>query len=625
MRPNNISLFVVVGIVGFKCLKIYRVTQHITSMATHQENAQDTTTKLKPITKEEYESIDWDEYKATYTKKTLEKGSKTERMMKAQLTEQISDATEINGNVLTIDLDKVNKEHMAVEDFLNINPQETAEVLQRLTQRQTGQDRSFYVNIIGESENTKITENNVGKIISLTGYIEHITERISRKIRVPWFCQGGHSTVLEYRRGQEIDKPISCSNEECGGTPYKQAKSQTQAVRYGEEEFPFNTMIQQTVIKRESTQETMEQRIKGEWDKAHINKLEEGQNAEITGILRHKDSDEETREYYIHILGIEKEDKNEDLTDEDIREVREWVEDTNLEDRVMQIDNYSDDRFNPRLAVLCSTVKGNDTDNDNIHTLLIGPAGTGKTELAQNAINLVEDGEKVEIQKATDSGIAGAVVRQDMLGGESWIVKHGALAKADGSTVLVDELDKVERSSAINILSESMENQTSTIKKVASKTLDTDVSVIGTCNPVRDWARKGEKKDAIPDVFQDHILDRFDLILWMDKAEAEEREILRRFTNDEETEEQSEKFKNWVRLAKEKEPDYTRDCDGTKKLGECINKLRGSTSNRTETTLFNISQAIAKLNLHDEVRQDDVKQAWDLWTEYKNDIEGFDY
>jgi DNA replicative helicase MCM subunit Mcm2 (Cdc46/Mcm family) len=612
-------------------------------MATHQENAQDTNKqRLEPVSIEEYKKVNWDEYKATYTKKTIDVRTKNEKekdktdtktRMMAGLTEQISDATEINGNVLTIDLDETDKQHMAIETFLNSNPLMSVEVLQRLTQRQTSNKQKHYVDIIGQSKNTEISEANAGKMITLNGYIEHVTEKVPRKIKVPWFCQKGHCTKIEYRRGAEIETPLNCSEDDCRCRPTRQAKTIQEALRYGGvRESGFKAMIQQTMIKTEKEIETKGEnkddntRIKGEWNRSHIGKVEEGESAHITGILRYDDDDSGKLNYYLHILGVEHEDKTEDLTDEEIHNVKDWVNDTDLTDRIQGIDNYTDGRVNCRLAVLCSAVKGNHGKNSNIHTLLIGPSGTGKTQLSKKAIELVEGGETVEMKKSSDSGVTGGVVKRKMLGGENFVVKHGALARADGSTVLIDELDKVDRSGAIDILSESMESQTCTIQKISSKVLKTDVSIIGTCNPVDEWGRKDLKQDAIPNVFQNHILDRFDLIIWMDKAEQNTDDLINRLTSDTEDEEyeQTERFRNWIKLAKKYNPKLESESDGIDELRQCFNELQ-STSNRTEATLVNLSQAIAKLNLNETVSGDDVKQAWDLWTDYKNEIEGFEY
>lgn len=590
---------------------------------THKTQAQ-----IKPISEEQIKTVDFTDYKPTYTTKNPVLGEYKARIY-SRFSEEIEQATTINDNVITLNLDKLNISSVEVEDALS-QPLQTAEFLQRLGQHQQDEKRQYYVNITGEAPSTEITEKNVGSLISLTGYIEHVTGKQSRKIKVPWFCKSGHCTERIYKRGESIDKPLKCDyvNEdevECRANPYKQATNREQAIKYGNlAKKPFTAQIQQTVIKIEQD-ENKESRIKGEWDKPHINKVEEGQTVDIVGILRHEESEEESQEYYIHILGIEDEDKEKELTEQERQEVQEWVNNTTLNQRVMQIDNYKDERYNARLGVLCSVVKGNHGGNNNIHTLLVGPAGTGKTELGQKGVNLIENGEKVEMQKSSKSGIVGSVVRREMLDGENWTVKHGTLARASGGSVLVDEMDKVERAGKINILSETMESQTASIEKVADKTLETDCSIIGTCNPVEEWGREETKVEALPSVFQSHILDRFDLIIWMQKADQSAEDMVSRFTQTEdEGEEQDRRFRKWIQFSQEKNPEFKPGTEGIEQLKNCFERVN-STSNRTETTIANLSQAIAKLNLHDTVKKEDVKEAWNIWTDYKNEMEKKEY
>lgn len=97
-----------------------------------------------------------------------------------------------------------------------------------------------------------------------------------------------------------------------------------------------------------------------------------------------------------------------------------------------------------------------------IHVLLIGDLGLGKSALLRYIGELAPRGRYVNGKGATSSGLTASVVRDGESG--SWMLEAGALALSSEGIVCIDDLDEMyERDRAA--MTEAMEQQTITIAK----------------------------------------------------------------------------------------------------------------------------------------------------------------
>ncbi len=153
-----------------------------------------------------------------------------------------------------------------------------------------------------------------------------------------------------------------------------------------------------------------------------------------------------------------------------------------------------------------------------IHVLLVGDPGTGKSQLLQSAVKLAPRGVYTSGKGSTAAGLTAAVLRDTTTG--EWYLEAGALVIADGGIAAIDEIDKMreEDRSAIH---EAMEQQTVSIAKagiVAS--LNSRTSVLAAGNPK--FGRYDESL-TIPENLNlpPPIVSRFDLI-WLLKDRPNE-------------------------------------------------------------------------------------------------------
>jgi len=154
-----------------------------------------------------------------------------------------------------------------------------------------------------------------------------------------------------------------------------------------------------------------------------------------------------------------------------------------------------------RKAVLLSLATHRDVKKrSRIHVLLIGPPGSGKTEILlwlQRKLNAYF----VNAEYASKVGLAG-----DARGKE---VTPGALAEADGMMLAIDELDKMKAQDQSALLQAMEEGQYTIIKGKHRERFRAEVRVIAAANDINR--------------IQKPLRDRFDFVIELKVPSKEER------------------------------------------------------------------------------------------------------
>ena len=130
----------------------------------------------------------------------------------------------------------------------------------------------------------------------------------------------------------------------------------------------------------------------------------------------------------------------------------------------------------------CLKIRGDGVRNrGDIHILLIGDPGSGKSQLLKRAAVFAPKGRYVSGKGASGAGLTAAVVKDEFMGG--WALEAGALVLANKGICLIDELDKMttEDRSAMH---EALEQQTVSISKAnIQATLVCETTVLAAANP----------------------------------------------------------------------------------------------------------------------------------------------
>ena len=137
------------------------------------------------------------------------------------------------------------------------------------------------------------------------------------------------------------------------------------------------------------------------------------------------------------------------------------------------------------------------------HVLMVGPPGTGKTELRDWVRYQVDNAQGIG-PKSSEAGLKGDASGEELT--------PGALAMANGGLLCIEELDKFAKSERDALYEAMSEGRYEINQGKIREVVNAEVRAIATCNSL--------------DKFADAIIDRFDFVIEMDEYnEAETVEV----------------------------------------------------------------------------------------------------
>ena len=201
-----------------------------------------------------------------------------------------------------------------------------------------------------------------------------------------------------------------------------------------------------------------------------IDKVYPGDSVKIIGILRYSLARKNRLfpgmlDLYVEVVGIEVgniEDESLELTEEELETIEKYI----LEGRAVEvvksaiapgIQGY--DEIKEAIAYqlfggVNKTLPDGTTIRGNIHILLIGDPGLGKSQILRSVANLAPRAIFTTGEGSTGAGLTAAVVRTEA----GFSLEAGALVLADGGIAAIDEFDKMRKEDREK-LHEAMEQQ----------------------------------------------------------------------------------------------------------------------------------------------------------------------
>jgi replicative DNA helicase Mcm len=218
-----------------------------------------------------------------------------------------------------------------------------------------------------------------------------------------------------------------------------------------------------------------------------------------------------------------------DITDEDKKEIIELsnagdVYDKMVESMAPSIYGYEQQKLAIILQLFSGVTKhlpdGSRIRGD-LHMLLIGDPGTGKSQLLQYTKNIAPRSIYTSGKGSSSAGLTAAAVRDDFGEGQQWTLEAGALVLADQGVAAVDELDKM-RSEDQSAMHQALEQQEISVSKAGiNATLKARCSLLAAANPVHgrfdEYEPFAEQIDLDPP-----LISRFDLIFTVTDQPDEE-------------------------------------------------------------------------------------------------------
>ena len=181
-------------------------------------------------------------------------------------------------------------------------------------------------------------------------------------------------------------------------------------------------------------------------------------------------------------------------------------------------------RYNEKFAILSSILSGkrNESGRRELHTLLIGNAGTGKSEMLNSAISLSRTGHSISSPSASKAGLL--LGQQDNGSGKKELT-IGPIVRANDSFITMDEFEKMSQIDS-EILHTPLTDGIARYDKNGFNTpYPCRVRLIAACNPVKSiWNPSKSLQDNTN--LAPTMLDRFGLIFVLTNNTLEENEAM---------------------------------------------------------------------------------------------------
>ncbi|CAI5438107.1 unnamed protein product [Caenorhabditis angaria] len=239
----------------------------------------------------------------------------------------------------------------------------------------------------------------------------------------------------------------------------------------------------------------------------------------------------------IHANHITNKDKmaSDQLTDEDIKAIRELSQDPNIASRVFasiapSIYGHDDVKRAIALALFRGEPKNVDGKHrlrGDINVLLCGDPGTAKSQFLRYAAHIAPRAVLTTGQGASAVGLTAYVQRHPVT--REWTLEAGAMVLADKGVCMIDEFDKMSDQDRTSI-HEAMEQQSISISKAGIVTsLHARCTVIAASNPI--GGRYNPTRTFAENVdLTEPILSRFDVLCVIrDSVDSVEDERLAKF------------------------------------------------------------------------------------------------
>jgi replicative DNA helicase Mcm len=326
----------------------------------------------------------------------------------------------------------------------------------------------------------------------------------------------------------------------------------------------------------------------------------------------------------------------EDYTDikiskEDIKQIKKLAQDPKIYQKL--IDSIAPSIYGHNLikeALLLQLMGGvrkerNDgvCTRGDIHILLVGDPGSGKSQLIRRIQKVAPKGKYVSGKGASGAGLTASVVKDEFL--SDWALEAGALVLANKGVCCIDELDKMSDDDT-SAMHEALEQQTVTISKAnIQATLKAETTVLAAANP------KFGRFDPYLTIAEQiklpvTLINRFDLIFPVKDLPDEKKDdqlasfILKVHQNKNIAEPpiETELLRKYVAYVRQKVFPILTD-SAIEELKKYYLQMRSSgdtksvpISARQLEGLVRLSEAHARLRLADKITKTDAKQAIDL-------------
>ena len=467
-------------------------------------------------------------------KETIEKfGDFVEAYYHAELIHNIG-----KGNhFLIIDFKKLAEFNIEISNDLLDNPEEIIKAFElSIRGMELGDiDHNFRVRVKNIPESQKIlirdlrTEN-LNKMVMINGTIRQETDVRPLTISIRYECPACGNALTVLQTDSKIKEPNKCG---CG------RKGKFKEILREKIDFRGMQLEELTTEIEGSTQpKRVKLFLKGDLvSRENDRRTYPGTNIKIIGVLKdmpiesRKGAIKTTTEFYIEVNYFEplQEDLyNIEISKDDIKEINKLAKQKDIFEKlsnslapgIIGYEKIKDALVLQFLGGVYKTMSDGTKSRGDIHILLIGDPGSGKSQFLKRCETIAPKARYSSGTGSSGAGLTAAAVKDDFIGG--WTLEAGTLPMTHKGTCIIDELDKMNSNDRDN-MHEALEQQTVSIDKAGIRaTLQAQTTVLAAANP------KFSRFDPYGNVAEQinmpaSLINRFDLI-FSDKRFAEQRE-----------------------------------------------------------------------------------------------------
>ncbi len=190
-----------------------------------------------------------------------------------------------------------------------------------------------------------------------------------------------------------------------------------------------------------------------------------------------------------YIEPVEEDYSEINITPEDEREIKKLAKDKDIHNRLIRSiapSIYGHEKIKEAILLqlfggIRKTKKDGTIVRGDLHVLLVGDPGAGKSQMLTFVNNTAPKSRYVAGRSASGAGLTCSVVKDEFLRG--WALEAGAMVLADKGILVLDEMDKISKEDT-SALHEAMEQQHISVAKAnIQATLRTQTSILGAANP----------------------------------------------------------------------------------------------------------------------------------------------
>jgi len=383
-------------------------------------------------------------------------------------------------------------------------------------------DWQIHFRVLGLPEDKKIWARDLrsyhlNKLIHIDGIVRTASEVRPQAVKILFECPACMETDGFWQEQDSVfvSEPFACPN--CGRKgKFKVVKREfvdTTEIKIQEPPEAILGSEQPSVLRVELRDDLVSPQDK--------KKILPGNEVDVTGTLRERQMKSNSNKFEIYLDAVHVETKEMayeeiELTKEDIAIIKKTASDPDVYEKLVQsiaptIYGYNEIKEAILLQLFGGVTKeqpdGSRIRGD-IHILLVGDPGTGKSQMMRYVANLAPKGRYVSGKGASAAGLTAAAIKDEVTGG--WVLEAGALVLANMGVACVDEMEKMGREDR-GAIHEALEQQSISVAKAGIvTTLSAKTTVLAAANPK--YGRFDPYRAVAEQIELDAaILSRFDL------------------------------------------------------------------------------------------------------------------